>query len=856
MQDAAHDVLNGGNKENTSRNLAALRARVRMLRESGSTPAKDSEKDKSTRKDGSDVTSSIQPGALEKHGSWAKVLDSVERHSYANLDRAAYRKVEKIIANLRNDSDNPERWLLMLNCLKSTSFKSQIPVSNVLQLYESATRKLNLRENRQKKTYVQLWLSYATEQATISPEDARDTFKYMRAHRIGEDTAELYETWALFEARNGNSDKAKKLFEEAASRRADSAPPPTREESVISNPPRKPPAAAGGKSSASAGKDLTGNTTEDHSGDDTILKKRGRTPMPIRKPLLSTGPARRVRNDDTVDGHLGMDELVTTGSEGRQEAELKATETWGAQPVMEITAVSKTEINQGERSAVPLATETVEATPSISTAVKRLRLTSVEKNLKSESWSSLWTTYDNDNETKSSATESPELSRHTLADPADSIPEVGVNDLFQESKSQGGQEICGSSPEREERGSNGYGNGQKQTDSSADNAPIAAAVLQDEKRRDENGNRDDLETPTATPSVLNSMTDSVVQVNDKQFLRLEMVGRGGSSKVYKVMGPDRKIYALKKVRIGKKDQSTISSYANEIKLLMRLRGKPHIVQLFDAEVREEAGLIYVVMEFGDIDLARLLSRGRGKPVNSNFLRLYWQQMLEAVHTIHEERIVHGDLKPANFLLVEGALKLIDFGIAKAIQNDDTTNIVRDSQVGTPNYMSPEALLCAPDGSSTEVPTGPSGRKKYKLGRASDIWSLGCILYQMVSGRTPFAHLSMIQKLHSITDPSYEIQFPPIRNAYLLEDLRKCLQRDPMRRPSIPELLRSRFLFPDQRMATAEDEMASRARGVNAQGEVSRDMLSSILEQLRSMNVNIPAKVLNDPALIDELLSRL
>ncbi|KAJ8903479.1 hypothetical protein NDN08_004585 [Rhodosorus marinus] len=116
MQDAAHDVLNGGNKENTSRNLAALRARVRMLRESGSTPAKDSEKDKSTRKDGSDVTSSIQPGALEKHGSWAKVLDSVERHSYANLDRAAYRKVEKIIANLRNDSDNPERWLLMLNC--------------------------------------------------------------------------------------------------------------------------------------------------------------------------------------------------------------------------------------------------------------------------------------------------------------------------------------------------------------------------------------------------------------------------------------------------------------------------------------------------------------------------------------------------------------------------------------------------------------------------------------------------------------------------------------------------------------------------------------------------------------------
>lgn len=56
-----------------------------------------------------------------------------------------------------------------------------------------------------------------------------------------------------------------------------------------------------------------------------------------------------------------------------------------------------------------------------------------------------------------------------------------------------------------------------------------------------------------------------------------------------------------------------------------------------------------------------------------------QQMLEAVNTIHEERIVHSDLKPANFLLVRGSLKLIDFGIAKAIMSD-TTNIQRDAQV--------------------------------------------------------------------------------------------------------------------------------------------------------------------------------
>lgn len=66
-------------------------------------------------------------------------------------------------------------------------------------------------------------------------------------------------------------------------------------------------------------------------------------------------------------------------------------------------------------------------------------------------------------------------------------------------------------------------------------------------------------------------------------------------------------------------------------------------------------------------------------------------MLRAVHAIHEERVVHSDLKPANFLFVRGILKLIDFGIAKAIQND-TTNIHREQQIGTVNYMSPEAII--------------------------------------------------------------------------------------------------------------------------------------------------------------------
>mgnify|MGYP000353580137 CR=1 FL=1 len=153
--------------------------------------------------------------------------------------------------------------------------------------------------------------------------------------------------------------------------------------------------------------------------------------------------------------------------------------------------------------------------------------------------------------------------------------------------------------------------------------------------------------------------------------------------------------ALKRIRLQGKQKETVDGFIDEIKLLKRLRGKDNIVQIVDAEVCPNEGLILVVLEFGEIDLAKMLNKrerqraesGHAQLVDDNFMRLYFEQMVEAVKTIHEARIVHSDLKPANFLFVEGTLKLIDFGIAKAINHNQApnhTNIVRDHQVGTIN----------------------------------------------------------------------------------------------------------------------------------------------------------------------------
>lgn len=123
-------------------------------------------------------------------------------------------------------------------------------------------------------------------------------------------------------------------------------------------------------------------------------------------------------------------------------------------------------------------------------------------------------------------------------------------------------------------------------------------------------------------------------VNGIRYQKLELVGKGGSSKVFKVMAPNRKIFALKRIKLQGRDAEAASGFLDEITLLKSLKGKSNIIQLYDSEVVRAEGLIFMVLEYGDIDLARLLARHAKSrreagltEVDENFIRLYWQQML-------------------------------------------------------------------------------------------------------------------------------------------------------------------------------------------------------------------------------------
>ncbi|EGW33818.1 uncharacterized protein SPAPADRAFT_54102 [Spathaspora passalidarum NRRL Y-27907] len=284
----------------------------------------------------------------------------------------------------------------------------------------------------------------------------------------------------------------------------------------------------------------------------------------------------------------------------------------------------------------------------------------------------------------------------------------------------------------------------------------------------------------------------IISINGKQYEKLELLGRGGTSKVYRVKSlSNNQIYAIKKVSNGQYDEISLAGFKGEIDLLLKLKHSDRVVRLIDHAITE--GSIYLVMERGEIDLAQVLNNKLRSqtPFDLDFIRFHSLEMLRCVRAVHDAGIVHSDLKPANFLIVKGILKIIDFGIANAVP-DHTVNVYRESQIGTPNYMAPEAL--------TEV-NHSMPRNTWRVGKPSDIWSIGCIIYQLIYGRPPYAGYSGTQRMMAIINPQVKIQYPAtgvnggVVPESAIELMKMCLKREPHERWTVEECLRCDFLRP-------------------------------------------------------------
>src|SRR6059058_3805399 len=247
---------------------------------------------------------------------------------------------------------------------------------------------------------------------------------------------------------------------------------------------------------------------------------------------------------------------------------------------------------------------------------------------------------------------------------------------------------------------------------------------------------------------------------------LEVVGRGGQGVVFRARQKSlNRIVALKVISLGQwASTAHLKRFRLEAEAAARLE-HPGIVPIH--EVGEREGSCYFSMKFVEGDQLDEVVRREPMPVRRAAELI--AKVARTVHYAHEHHILHRDIKPGNILLDrQGEPHLTDFGLARLVETEST--VTRTMEVlGTPSYMAPEQAV----GNNAGVTS------------ATDIYGLGAVLYQLLTGHPPFAGGTTYETIRLVLDA--EPRQPRLLNPKVDRDLNticlKCLEKDPQRRYS-------------------------------------------------------------------------
>jgi serine/threonine-protein kinase len=241
------------------------------------------------------------------------------------------------------------------------------------------------------------------------------------------------------------------------------------------------------------------------------------------------------------------------------------------------------------------------------------------------------------------------------------------------------------------------------------------------------------------------------------------IGKGGNARIYLARDPAGSPVALKILHPELLVSVAADRFLREIKLASQLQN-PHIARLLDSGERE--WLVYYVMTFVEGPTLRESLNHHGKLPLADTVRIAGD-LLDALDHAHGHGIIHRDVKPENVVLSNQGAVLLDFGIARAVAASGSDRLTRSGiAVGTSTYMSPEQITALKE-----------------IDHRSDIYSLGVVLYECLTGQPPFAHRNeaVVLQLHLTQAPadvrSLRAETPP----ELASTIAKALAKTPEER---------------------------------------------------------------------------